>query len=137
MSRFERQLISDKMLSKADYGHWRETGKLWSGQHHQSIVNSTGTEPNVRRRSDLQKGPRDGLLTVLFDHVGESYYLRQLARVTGVALGPVQWELRQLVDAGLVTKRILGTQTLYGVNGASLVFPRDESQGQHYGPYGQ
>ena len=65
---------------------------------------------------------RGAVLAVLFGHVGESYYLRQLARVTGITLGPVQRELRQLVDAGLVTKKTLGTQTLYSANEASPVF---------------
>lgn len=65
---------------------------------------------------------RGALLAVLYGHVGESYYLRQLARMTGIALGPVQRELRQLVDAGLVTKRIQGTQTLFNANESSPVF---------------
>ena len=51
---------------------------------------------------------RGAVLAVLFGHVGESYYLRQLARMTGIALGPVQRELRQLVDAGLVTQKDSG-----------------------------
>jgi predicted nucleotidyltransferase len=42
--------------------------------------------------------------------------------VTGIALGPVQRELRQLVDAGLVTKKTLGTQALYSANEASPIF---------------
>lgn len=65
---------------------------------------------------------RGAVLAVLYGHVGESYYLRQLARITGIALGPVQRELRQLVDAGLVTKRNRGTQTLFTANEASPVF---------------
>ena len=65
---------------------------------------------------------RGAVLAVLYGHVGESYYLRQLARMTGIALGPVQRELRQLVDAGLVTKRVQGTQTLFTANEASPVF---------------
>jgi uncharacterized protein len=65
---------------------------------------------------------RGAVLAVLYGHVGESYYLRQLARMTGIALGPVQRELRQLVDAGLVTKRIQGTQTLFTANELSPVF---------------
>ena len=65
---------------------------------------------------------RGAVLSVLYGHVGESYYLRQLARMTGIALGPVQRELRQLVDAGLVTKRIQGTQTLFTANESSPVF---------------
>jgi predicted nucleotidyltransferase len=65
---------------------------------------------------------RGAVLAVLFGHVGESYYLRQLARMTGITLGPVQRELRQLVDAGLVTKKTLGTQTLFSANEASPIF---------------
>jgi predicted nucleotidyltransferase len=65
---------------------------------------------------------RGAVLAVLYGHVGQSYYLRQLARMTGIALGPVQRELRQLVDAGLVTKRIQGTQTLFTANELSPVF---------------
>lgn len=65
---------------------------------------------------------RGAVLAVLYGHVGESYYLRQLARMTRIALGPVQRELRQLVDAGLVTKRTQGTQTLFTANELSPVF---------------
>ncbi len=65
---------------------------------------------------------RGAVLAVLYGHVGESYYLRQLARMTGIALGPVQRELRQLVDAGLVTKRVQGLQTLFAANEVSPVF---------------
>ena len=65
---------------------------------------------------------RGAVLAVLYGHVGESYYLRQLARMTGIALGPVQRELRQLVDAGLVTRRNQGTQALFTANESSPVF---------------
>jgi predicted nucleotidyltransferase len=73
--------------------------------------------------SDILFGrTRGAVLAVLYGHVGESYYLRQLARLTGIALGPVQRELRQLVDAGLATKKIQGTQTLFTANESSPVF---------------
>lgn len=65
---------------------------------------------------------RGAVLAVLYGHAGESYYLRQLARMTGITLGPVQRELRQLVYAGLVTKRIQGTQTLFTANASSPIF---------------
>lgn len=65
---------------------------------------------------------RGALLAVLYGHVGESFYLRQLARRTEITLGAVQRELRQLVDAGLVTRRTLGNQTFYSANQASPVF---------------
>ncbi|MGA2648980.1 MAG: nucleotidyltransferase [Terracidiphilus sp.] len=65
---------------------------------------------------------RGAILAVLYGHIGESFYLRQLSRRTGISLGPVQREIRQLLDAGLVTKQTLGTQTLYSANQASPVF---------------
>lgn len=65
---------------------------------------------------------RAAVLSVLYGHVGEAFYLRQLARLTHIALGPVQREVRQLVDAGLVIKKTVGAQTLYSANQTSPVF---------------
>jgi len=65
---------------------------------------------------------RGAVLAVLFGHVGESYYLRQLARLTGITLGPVQRELRQLVDDGLVVRKTQGMHALYRANEDSPVF---------------
>jgi predicted nucleotidyltransferase len=65
---------------------------------------------------------RGAVLAILFGHVGESFYLRQLARITGIALGAVQREMRQLVDAGLVNRKTLGTHTLYSANESCPVF---------------
>ena len=70
---------------------------------------------------------RGAVLSVLYGHVGESFYLRQLARLTGKSLGPVQREVRQLVDAGLVTRRIEATRTLYSANRESPVFAEIKS----------
>lgn len=65
---------------------------------------------------------RGAVLAVLYGHVGEFFYQRQLARRTDIALGPVQREIRQLLNAGLVKKTTLGKQTLYCANQASPVF---------------
>ena len=65
---------------------------------------------------------RGAVLSVLYGHVGKTYYLRQLARITDIALGPVQREIRQLVEAGLVNRKTVGTQTLYSANRESPVF---------------
>lgn len=62
------------------------------------------------------------MLSALYGHVGKSYHLRQLARITNIALGPVQREIRQLVEAGLVSRKTVGTQTLYSANRAGPVF---------------
>jgi predicted nucleotidyltransferase len=65
---------------------------------------------------------RGAVLAILYGHVGEGFYLRQLARRANIALGPVQREIRQLVDAGLVTRKTVGAQTLYSANQESPVF---------------
>jgi len=65
---------------------------------------------------------RGAVLSVLYGHADESFYLRELARRTEIALGPVQREIRQLVDAGLVTRRIAGGRTLYTANHRSPVY---------------
>ena len=65
---------------------------------------------------------RGAVLRVLYGQVGKAFYLRQLARLTEIALGPVQREMRQLVAAGLVTKKTVGTQILYSANERSPVF---------------
>jgi predicted nucleotidyltransferase len=70
---------------------------------------------------------RGAVLAVLYGHVGESFYLRQLARLTGKSLGPVQREIQQLVNAGLVTRRIEIARTLYSANQDSPVFAEIKS----------
>jgi predicted nucleotidyltransferase len=65
---------------------------------------------------------RGAVLSILYGHVGKGFYLRQLARLTHIALGPVQREIRQLVEAGLVSKKTIGTQILYAANRESPVF---------------
>ena len=79
-----------------------------------------GTESTLS--STLFGRTRGAVLAALYGHVGESFYLRQLARNIGIALGPVQREIRQLADAGLVKKKTLGKQTLYSANEDSPVF---------------
>ena len=70
---------------------------------------------------------RGAVLAVLYGHVGDSFHLRQLSRLTKITLGAVQRELRQLVDAGLVTRRTSGNQVLYSANEASPVFTEMKS----------
>ena len=65
---------------------------------------------------------RAAVLSLLYGHVGEAFYLRQLARLTNISLGPVQRELRQLVAAGLISRKTAGSQTLYTANQESPVF---------------
>jgi predicted nucleotidyltransferase len=70
---------------------------------------------------------RGAVLALLYGHVGESFYLRQLARRTEIALGPVQREIRQLVDAGLVKRETQGKQIRFSANRGSPVFDEIKS----------
>jgi predicted nucleotidyltransferase len=65
---------------------------------------------------------RGAVLAVLYGHVGDSFHLRQLSRLTKITLGAVQRELRQLVDAGLVRRKTLGNHVFYSANDQSPVF---------------
>jgi predicted nucleotidyltransferase len=65
---------------------------------------------------------RGAVLAILYGHVGQAFYLRQLARLTEISLGPVQREMRQLVEAGLVRKQTIGAQTLYSAKQDNPVF---------------
>lgn len=72
---------------------------------------------------------RGAVLAVLYGHVGDSFHLRQLFRLTKITLGAVQRELRQFVDAGLVTRRTSGHYAFYSANDRSPVFTEDEGLG--------
>jgi len=47
---------------------------------------------------------RRAILSLRYGHTDESYYLRQIVRTTGFGLGPIQRELKQLTDVGVVRR---------------------------------
>ena len=59
---------------------------------------------------------RQAILSLLYSHDGEAFYLRQIVRATGIGLGPVQRELKQLTDAGIICRTVQGRQTYYQAN---------------------
>ena len=66
---------------------------------------------------------RRAVLSLLYGHSDESFYLRQIVRVTGAGLGPVQRELKQLTDVGIIHRSVQGRQVYYQANSTSPVFP--------------
>jgi DNA-binding transcriptional ArsR family regulator len=70
---------------------------------------------------------RGAVLSVLFGHERQSFYLRQLVSTTGVCMGAVQREVKQLLDAGLITKTVSGKQPFYRANLKSPVFKEIKS----------
>jgi len=65
---------------------------------------------------------RTAILSLLYGHADESFYVRQLVRETGAGNGAIQREVRLLTDAGLIVRRAVGRQIYYQANRKSPVF---------------
>ena len=59
---------------------------------------------------------RKSILALLCTHPDESFYLRQILRLAGVAHGAGQRELKWLVESGIITRRVSGNQVYFQVN---------------------
>jgi predicted nucleotidyltransferase len=55
-------------------------------------------------------------LALLYSHVDELFYFRQIARTAGVGLGAVQRELKKLSEAGIIRRTVRGQQVYYQAN---------------------
>ncbi len=66
---------------------------------------------------------RRAILALLFGRAGEAFYLRQIADLTGLAVGSVQRELANLVRAGLVVRTAKGHQVYFRADERSPVYP--------------
>ena len=65
---------------------------------------------------------RRAVLSLLYSHADEAFYLRQIVRTTGVGLGSVQRELKQLSDVGIISRTVRGKQVYYQANRQSPIF---------------
>ncbi|MBN2107901.1 MAG: nucleotidyltransferase domain-containing protein [Deltaproteobacteria bacterium] len=65
---------------------------------------------------------RRAVLSLLYTHADESFYLREITRSAGAGLGAVQRELQSLYRAGIVTRAVSGRQVYYKANTQCPVF---------------
>jgi predicted nucleotidyltransferase len=65
---------------------------------------------------------RRQLLGWLFTHTDESFYVRELIRVSGAAAGAVSKELEELAAAGILRRTVRGNQVFYQANTESPIF---------------
>jgi predicted nucleotidyltransferase len=65
---------------------------------------------------------RRAVLALLYGHPDESFYLRQIARVTGAGMGSLQRELKQLSEAGVIQRSEIGRQAFFKANSDCPVF---------------
>jgi len=77
---------------------------------------------NKNLSSILFTKTRRAVLSLLYGHVDESFYLRQIVRMTGAGLGPVQRELKQLTDTGIVRRFVQGHQVYFQASQDSPIF---------------
>lgn len=66
---------------------------------------------------------RQAILSRLFDGLAPSFYVRELARYTGISPGALQHELKQLVEADLVLREQDGNRVAYRANTAHPIYP--------------
>jgi predicted nucleotidyltransferase len=86
------------------------------------------TEASALSAADLLFGrTRRSVLSLLYGHADEPFYLRQIARRVGMSAGAVQREVGQLSDAGLITRSARGNQVLYQANPKSPIFSEIKS----------
>lgn len=65
---------------------------------------------------------RRAVLALLYGHPDDSFYLRQLARMTGAGMGSLQRELKQLSEAGIIIRSEVGRQAFFKANPDCPVF---------------
>jgi uncharacterized protein len=63
------------------------------------------------------------LLAIFFARPDETFYLRQIVRMTGGGQGAIQRELKRWVQAGLLIQTRQGNQVHYQANQALPIFP--------------
>ncbi len=88
-----------------------------------TIVPIMGTQiKNDSPSAALFGKTRRAILSLLYSHTGEAFYLRHILRVAGVGHGAAQRELKQLSDAGVLQRTVKGKQVYYQANPASPIF---------------
>src|SRR4030043_2347891 len=88
-----------------------------------TIVPEMSTAPYKEDISQTLFGKtRRAVLSLLYSHVDEAFYLRQIVRVAGVGLGAVQRELKLVSDAEIIQRIVRGRQVYYQANPQCPVF---------------
>lgn len=65
---------------------------------------------------------RRRILSLLLLHAEQSFYMREIGRLTGVPAGSLHRELRALAEAGLLARSVSGNQVRYQADRACPIF---------------
>jgi uncharacterized protein len=81
------------------------------------------TETSIDRVSAALFGKaRRAVLALLYGRPDEAFYLRQIARVTGVGLGAVQREVNRLAGAGILRRFVQGRHVYFQAERTCQIF---------------
>ena len=72
---------------------------------------------------------RRAVLSLLYSHVDDAFYLRQIVRAAGVGVGTVQRELKELSNSGIIQRIVRGRQVYYQANPQCPVFEELKAPG--------
>jgi predicted nucleotidyltransferase len=87
-----------------------------------TIVPLMGTN-RAKLLSESLFGPvRRAVLTLLYSHPDEAFYVRQITRAAGVGHGAVQREVGQLTDSGILARSVRGRQVYFQANPQCPIF---------------
>ena len=89
-----------------------------------TVVPVLGTTPAALDPATVLFGTtRRRVLGWLLGHPDEAFYLRELVRHIGGAVGAVQRELELLTASGLVHREVRGKQVYFQANQKAAIFP--------------
>jgi uncharacterized protein len=86
------------------------------------VLNMSTTREQDRLSVTLFGKTRLAILSLLYGHADEAFYLRQIVRATRVGLGAAQREVKQLSDAGILQRVVHGREVYYQANRGCPVF---------------
>lgn len=79
-------------------------------------------KPEAPGLSNLFGKTRKSILALLFSHPDESFYVRQIFRLAGIAPGAGQRELTWLSTLGIIRRSVSGNQVYYQANPECSIF---------------
>jgi len=79
-------------------------------------------DPNHNVLSTLFGKTRRSILSLLYSHPDESFYVRQIFRTVGIAPGAGQRELKWLSESGIIRRTVSGHQVYYQANSDCPIF---------------
>lgn len=116
-------MVSPELQLKRHSIFWYPVGLLTTVTQGVTIVINMNTVTGSKNLSSvLFTKTRRAVLSLLYGHVDESFYVRQIVRTTGAGLGPVQRELKQLTDVGIIRRFVQGHQVYFQANRGCPVF---------------